>query len=51
MFIPLPGSTGPFTGRGYVSLVSFSSVHFTFTAPKSDQYELIMRYEVFSMLM
>lgn len=47
VFVPSPGSTGPFTGRGFISLVSFSSVQFIFTAPKSDEYELIIRFEVF----
>ena len=47
IFIPTSGSVGPFTGGAYVSLVSFSSVQFIFTAPKNDQYELIIRYEVF----
>lgn len=46
VFIPSPGSMGPFTGRGYVSLTSFSSVQFIFSAPKRDQYELIIRFEV-----
>lgn len=45
MVIPTE-SMGPFTGRGFVSLASFNSVQFTFTAPESTQYELIMRYEV-----
>ena len=46
MVTPSFGSTGPFTGRGFVSMISFSSAQFIFSAPKSTQYEMIMRYEV-----
>ena len=46
LVLPIVGTTSPFTGRGFVTIGSGSSLEFILMVPEDSQYELILRYEV-----